>query len=236
MAHLPKGRLLRIADFGCGKAYLSFALHHYLTELLKLQVNIVGLDLKPDVIQHCSQLAGELACDGLQFTQGDIAEYQPVPVNASDNQNGLPDMIVSLHACDTATDEALAKGIEWGCSVILAVPCCQHEFFDALSNPAMQPIIRHGVAKEKQSTLVTDASRVLMLESFGYRTELVEFIDLEHTPKNVLIRAYRDKPIFDPLRYAAYRAFLESWGIGRTFLEDSLAAKGLLPACSSKQT
>jgi SAM-dependent methyltransferase len=235
VAHLPKDRPLRIADFGCGKAYLSFALHHYLTAVLGLQVDIVGLDLKADVIATCSTLAGELACEGLRFMQGDIADYRPTQAGMAGYQDGRdeqPDMIVSLHACDTATDEALAKGIEWSCAAILAVPCCQHEFFDALRNPAMQPVIRHGVAREKQSTLVTDASRVLMLEAFGYRTELVEFIDLEHTPKNVLIRAYRDKPGFDPERYAAYRAFLDSWGIGRTFLEDSLAGKGLLPAIS----
>jgi SAM-dependent methyltransferase len=225
VAQLPKGRPLRIADFGCGKAYLGFALHHYLTAVLGLQVDIVGLDLKVDVIQTCSALADQLSCKGLHFMQGDIADYRPTQAGRDEH----PDLIVSLHACDTATDEALAKGIEWNCAAILAVPCCQHEFFDALRNPAMQPVIRHGVAREKQSTLVTDASRVLMLEAFGYRTELVEFIDLEHTPKNVLIRAYRDKPGFDPDRYAAYRDFLDSWGIGRTFLEDSLAGKDLLP-------
>jgi SAM-dependent methyltransferase len=235
VARLPKDRTLRIADFGCGKAYLSFALHHYLTAVLGLQVDIVGLDLKDDVIRTCSALAHELSCKGLHFMQGDIADYRPSRPGMAVDRDAImgreehPDMIVSLHACDTATDEALAKGIEWGCAAILAVPCCQHEFFDALRNPAMQPVIRHGVAREKQSTLVTDASRVLMLEAFGYRTEMVEFIDLEHTPKNVLIRAYRDKPGFDPGRYAAYRAFLDSWGIGRTFLEDSLAGKGALP-------
>ncbi|MFH2113967.1 MAG: SAM-dependent methyltransferase [Spirochaetota bacterium] len=233
VAQLPKDRPLRIADFGCGKAYLSFALHHYLTAVLGLQVDIIGLDLKDDVIRSCTALTRELSCTGLHFMQGDIADYRPSrtgAVTSQDGQDERPDMIVSLHACDTATDEALAKGIEWDCSAILAVPCCQHEFFDTLRNPAMQPVIRHGVAREKQSTLVTDASRVLMLEAFGYRTEMVEFIDLEHTPKNILIRAYRDKPGFDPERYAAYRAFLDSWGIGRTFLEDSLAGKGLLPA------
>jgi SAM-dependent methyltransferase len=245
VAQLPKGRPLSIADFGCGKAYLSFALHHYLTAVLGLQVDLVGLDRKDDVIHSCSALAGELAYTGLHFIQGDIADYRPLRIVTAEGQDGTdskdhtgskvgavdgPDMIVSLHACDTATDEALAKGIQWGCGAILAVPCCQHEFFAALRNPAMQPVIRHGVAREKQSTLVTDASRVLMLEAFGYRTELVEFIDLEHTPKNVLIRAYKDKPGFDPDRYAGYRSFLDSWGIGRTFLENSLAKKGLLPA------
>ena len=240
VGHLPKDRTIRIADFGCGKAYLSFALHHYLTAVLSLQVELVGLDLKDDVITACSALAAELGCTGLHFMQGDIADYQPDQSAMADGPDGLrqgldgqdqgPDMIVSLHACDTASDEAIAKGIQWGCAVILAVPCCQHEFFDALGNPAMQPVIRHGVAREKQSTLVTDASRVMMLEAFGYRTELVEFIDLEHTPKNVLIRAYRDKPGFAPDRYAAYRSFLDSWGIHRTFLENSLVKKGLLPA------
>lgn len=241
VARLPKDKPLRIADFGCGKAYLSFALHHYLTAVLGLQADIVGLDLKDDVIGICSTLAGELSCKGLRFMQGDIADYHPTQVGMANGQDGQcqgtqdqrPGMIVSLHACDTATDEAIAKGIEWGCAAILAVPCCQHEFFNTLRNPAMQPVIRHGVAREKQSTLVTDASRVLMLEAYGYCAEMVEFIDLEHTPKNVLIRAYRDKPGFDPDRYAAYRAFLDSWGIGRTFLEDSLAGKGLMPASHS---
>ena len=223
---LPSGPL-RIVDFGSGKAYLTFALHHYISELRPDGVSVVGLDVKEDVVEFCRNVARDLGCAGLRFERGDIADYRP------DAAGEEPHMIVSLHACDTATDDALVRGIGWHCPVILAVPCCQHEFFKKLESSAMDAILRHGVSREKQATLVTDASRALMLEAFGYRTDLVEFIDTEHTPKNVLIRAYQRTPTetarIDPALYAEYRAFLDDWGIGRTYLEDQLALRGLLP-------
>jgi hypothetical protein len=223
---LPPGPL-RIVDFGSGKAYLTFALHQYISELRPDGVSVVGLDLKDDVVEFCRNVARDLGCAGLRFERGDIAGYR------SDTAEDNPHMIVSLHACDTATDDALVRGIEWRCPVILAVPCCQHEFFKQLENSAMDAILRHGVSREKQATLVTDASRALMLGAFGYRSDLVEFIDTEHTPKNVLIRAYQRAPAesarCDPEFYAGYRSFLDAWGIGRTYLEDQLALRGLLP-------
>ncbi|MEJ5187634.1 SAM-dependent methyltransferase [Treponema sp. J25] len=222
----PEGEPLRIVDFGCGKAYLTFGLYHYLHNQMGRSVSITGLDLKEEVIRFCNQVARDLRMEGLSFKQGDIARYMA---------EEPPHLVVSLHACDTATDAALAQALQWQSPVILAVPCCQHELLDQLRAPAMDPILRYGVTREKQATLVTDASRALMLRAFGYTVDMVEFIPLEHTPKNVLIRAYRDphkKPrstitIDDP-GYRAYRDFLDTWGVGKTFLEGELSRRGLV--------
>ncbi len=178
---LPKvDRPLRIVDFGCGKSYLTFALYHYLVEQLGIKAEIKGLDLKRDVIAHCSGLAKELCYDGLQFELGDIADYQTEDV---------VDMVVSLHACDTATDAALAQAVRWGAKVIMAVPCCQHELFQQMHNPIMQPLEKHGIVKDRLAALVTDSMRANILEIMGYNTQIIEFIDTEHTPKNLMIRA-----------------------------------------------
>jgi SAM-dependent methyltransferase len=178
---LPTGAL-RVVDFGCGKSYLTFALHHLLTELHGREVEIVGLDLKADVIEACSALAERTGARGLRFERGEIARFEP-PERV--------DLVVSLHACDTATDEALAQAVRWEATAILAVPCCQKEAYRQISSPLLQPLLRHGLAKERLASLVTDALRAQLLELAGYRTQLVEFVELEHTPKNVLIRAVR---------------------------------------------
>ncbi|MDF2723992.1 MAG: hypothetical protein K0Q59_3667 [Paenibacillus sp.] len=178
--YLPADRTVRVVDFGCGKSYLTFALYHYLHELKGLDVQIVGLDLKADVISHCSELAAKLGFDRLRFQVGDISRY--------DGQNEA-DMVVTLHACDTATDAALDKAVRWGASVILSVPCCQHELFGQIGNEALAPLLKHGLLKERFASLATDAARAQLLELVGYKTQLLEFIDMEHTPKNVLIRA-----------------------------------------------
>ncbi len=177
---LDQGRTLNIIDFGCGKSYLTFALYHYLREHRGLAVKIVGLDLKQDVVCHCNELARDLSYDQLSFLVGDIKEYQ-----------GLDhvDMVVTLHACDTATDAALAKAVQWGAKVILSVPCCQHEINRQLHNELMRPLQKHGILKERLSALVTDSLRGNVLEIMGYSVQMLEFIDLEHTPKNLLIRA-----------------------------------------------
>lgn len=233
LRHFPKDKPLYIVDFGSGKAYLTFALYHYLMDRGYSQFQVTGLDLKDDVVAFCNDTARRLGYDRLHFEVGDIANFQideGSPVSAR-----RPDMIISLHACDIATDAALVKGLQWGCPVILAVPCCQHEFFHQLISPAMDPIIRYGVTRDKQATLVTDASRCLMLKAFGYSVEMVEFITMEHTPKNVLIRAYQERQaeqrpsinITDPA-YRTYRDFLNLWGVGRTYLELELARTGLL--------
>jgi len=182
---LPSAGTLRIVDFGCGKSYLTFALHHLLTVLRGRDVELVGLDLKEDVIATCSALVGTLGSSGLRFERGEISGFEA---------GGRIDLVVSLHACDTATDEALAQSVRWDASVILAVPCCQKEAYRQIESDLLQPLLRHGLAKERFAALVTDTLRAQLLELAGYRTQLVEFVDLEHTPKNVLIRATRGKP------------------------------------------
>ncbi|TBL72748.1 class I SAM-dependent methyltransferase [Paenibacillus thalictri] len=180
--HLPTGRTLRIVDFGCGKSYLTFALYYYLKDLQGFDIEITGLDLKEDVIRHCSELAGKLGCDRLHFRVGDIADYSAVE---------QADMVVTLHACDTATDAALEKAVRWNASVIMSVPCCQHELMPQVKSSVLSPMLEHGIIKERFASLATDAVRARLLEMVGYRTQLVEFIDMEHTPKNVLIRAVK---------------------------------------------
>lgn len=179
---LDKGRENTIIDFGCGKSYLTFAMYYYLRELRGYQVRIIGLDLKEDVIRHCSRLAEEYGYEGLTFCCGDIASYEGVD---------RVDMVVTLHACDTATDYALAKAVGWGAKVILSVPCCQHELNRQMESELLAPVLQYGLIKERMAALYTDAIRAQVLEHMGYRTQILEFIDMEHTPKNILIRAVK---------------------------------------------
>ncbi|THF77505.1 class I SAM-dependent methyltransferase [Cohnella fermenti] len=179
---LPHGRELRIVDFGCGKSYLTFALYHLLAIKEKRDVRIFGLDLKADVIETCSGLAKRLGWERLTFAVGDISKY---------SESEKVDMVVTLHACDTATDAALLQAIAWEAEIILSVPCCQHELFGQLSQPALKPLLKHGILKERFAALVTDAVRAQLLELAGYKVQMLEFIDLENTPKNLLIRALR---------------------------------------------
>lgn len=180
LPRLAKDREVTILDFGCGKSYLTFAMYYYLHELKQYDVKIIGLDLKEDVIEHCSRLGKKYGYEKLYFYQGDIASYEGVE---------QVDMVVTLHACDTATDFALAKAVNWGASVILSVPCCQHELNLQISNEALAPVFSYGVLKERMAALMTDGLRAQMLEHAGYDTQILEFIDMEHTPKNLLIRA-----------------------------------------------
>lgn len=183
LPHLPQDREIQVVDFGSGKSYLTFALHHLLTQIRGRTVRIVGVDRKADVIRDCSRIANELQCCGLTFEHGDIAQFGSV---------GHVDLMVALHACDTATDAALAQAVRWQTGVILAVPCCQHELAAHLKpDPALAAISTHGILKERFAALATDALRANLLELCGYQTQVVEFIDLEHTPKNILIRAIR---------------------------------------------
>lgn len=199
---VPEKKALRIIDFGCGKAYLTFALYHYLHFHLGLDVEITGLDLKQGVVEHCQQLADDLNYRKLTFLVGDIKDYVP-----TENI----DMVVTLHACDTATDAALAKAVEWDAEVILSVPCCQHELFRQIENKDLNPLLKQGILKERFAALATDAARGQILEIFGYQTQILEFIDLEHTPKNLLIRAVRgpgkDKVLLKE-EYAAFKKTL----------------------------
>lgn len=177
---LPTGRELRILDFGCGKSYLTFAIYYYLKVLKGYPVRITGLDLKEDVIRHCNELAVKYGYDKLEFLCGDIAYYDGC---------SQVDIVVTLHACDTATDYALAKAVGWGAKVILSVPCCQHELNKQMKNDLLSPVLHYGILKERMAALMTDGLRAQILEANGYRTQILEFIDMAHTPKNLLIRA-----------------------------------------------
>ena len=177
---------LTILDFGCGKSYLTFAMYYYLHELKKYDIRIIGLDLKSEVIRHCNERAEKYGYEKLQFLEGDIADYEGV---------NRVDMVVTLHACNTATDYALAKAVGWNAKVILSVPCCQHEIneqFEAGETPeVLATVMEYGLLRERFAALVTDGLRAKYLESEGYETQVLEFIDMEHTPKNILLRAVR---------------------------------------------
>ncbi|MEZ6046223.1 MAG: SAM-dependent methyltransferase [Planctomycetaceae bacterium] len=214
---LPKQGMLNIVDFGCGKSYLTFALHHLLTEIQQREVNIVGLDRRPDVIATCSKIAGDLDCSGLEFQKGDIQHYEP---------GTTIDMAVSLHACDTATDEVIAQAIAWEAKVILAVPCCQHEVAGLLTKDHLHALTQHGILKERYAALVTDALRAKMLEAAGYQVQIVEFIDMEHTAKNLLIRAVKveRQPQVLKRRREEFQSFREELGLPELTLEKLLKA------------
>lgn len=176
---------IKVVDFGCGKSYLTFALYHYLHCIKGYDVDIVGIDLKKSVIEFCANLSKKLNYDNLRFEVGDIRSYQETAV----------DMVISLHACDTATDYALHNAVKWGAKVILSVPCCQHELFSQIENELHFPIYRHGILKDKFTEILTDGLRALILEACGYKVDMIEFTSLEHTAKNVMIRAFLDKKL-----------------------------------------
>lgn len=199
---LDKNKELTILDFGCGKSYLTFALYYYLKLLKGYSIRIIGLDLKEDVIRHCNDLAKTYEYDTLHFLKGDIADYTGVD---------QVDMVVTLHACDTATDHALAKAVNWNAKVILSVPCCQHELNRQIANEILHPALKYGIIRERMAALFTDALRAEYLESRGYRTQLLEFIDMEHTPKNILIRAvYQGTPSQNKEAITALESFLHA--------------------------
>lgn len=183
LAHLPKDKPVRILDFGSGKSYLTFALYHYLKVEKGLDIRVTGLDLKKEVIEECAKIADDLGYDQLEFLVGDINDY---------NDETAVDMVVTLHACDVATDMALARAVKWGASVILSVPCCQHELNRQLDAPGLDIMLKHGLIKERFAALATDSIRAEILNMVGYEAQLVEFIDIENTPKNILIRAYKN--------------------------------------------
>ncbi|WP_069997626.1 class I SAM-dependent methyltransferase [Cellulosilyticum sp. I15G10I2] len=188
---------IRIVDFGCGKSYLTFALYHYLNTILGRKAMVIGLDLKEDVITFCNDLAKKLRYNDLIFQVGDIGHY------TTDQQI---DMVVSLHACNTATDSALEKAIGWQSKVILAVPCCHHEAYTQIQNDNLEPILKYGLLKERIAALMTDGLRANILEIIGYKVDVIEFIDMVHTPKNILLRAVlKTSASFDTLSYTKYQ-------------------------------
>ena len=184
MPILPDDRSINIIDFGCGKSYLTFALYYYMKILCKRDIQVIGLDLKEKVIEDCNALAFRYGYDNLKFITGDVSTY-----TGEENV----DMVVTLHACDTATDYALDKAVAWGAKVIFTVPCCQHEVNMQIENEQLQPLLKYGLIKERVSALITDAIRANLLEEQGYQVQVMEFIDMEHTPKNILIRAVKEK-------------------------------------------
>lgn len=213
---LNKDKAISIIDFGCGKSYLTFALYYYLVKLLGYDVKIIGLDLKMDVINFCNEVAEDLAYTGLKFLHGDIKDYE--------NFNDV-DMVVTLHACDNATDAALVKAINWNSKIILSVPCCQHEFYDKIKSPVLEPMLKHGIIREKLSSLVTDSLRANVLEILGYQVQLLEFIDMEHTPKNILIRAIKTGKAFNPNALREYKEFKEFWNLRDIYIERELGSR-----------
>jgi len=198
-----------VIDFGCGKAYLTFALYHYFYNIRKINAKIIGLDLKEDVIEFCNKTAEKLGYHNLEFKIGDIKDFE---------YKSNVDMIVTLHACDNATDAALVKAIKWNTDIILSVPCCQHEFFDIIENSALEPMLKHGLIKERISSLVTDSLRSLFLETKGYKVQLLEFISMEHTPKNILIRAIKTNKNIEKSQ-KQYDEFKKFWNLDDIFIE-----------------
>lgn len=199
-------RPMKIIDFGCGKAYLTFALYHYLHIQKGLEVSIVGLDLKKDVIDFCNRVARDLHYEDLHFLIGDIAQYE---------DTASTDMVVTLHACDTATDFALIKAVGWDAQVILSVPCCQHELFDQIENEINAPILKQGILKERFSAILTDALRALKLEEHGYQVSMIEFTSLEHTAKNIMLRCVKipqSKTRAEKAR-AQYQTLVDFWHV-----------------------
>lgn len=182
LPRLARDREITIVDFGCGKSYLTFALYYYLRVLQNLDIRVIGLDLKEEVICHCNELAERYGYEKLTFLTGDIASYTGI---------SRVDMVVTLHACDTATDYALEKAVKWGAEVILSVPCCQHELNGQIHCETLEPVLKYGLIKERMAALITDALRAGRLEEQGYQVQILEFIDMEHTPKNILIRGVK---------------------------------------------
>lgn len=194
---LPKDRPLKIVDFGCGKAYLTFALYYYVVKILNMQAEITGLDLKEEVIDYCNKVARELGYDGLEFQKGNIKDY---------SRTQDVDMVIMLHACDNATDEGIVQSLKFNAKIIIAVPCCQHEFFRQIENENLEPILQFGILKDRMTALATDSLRAQILKALGFDVTVMEFIETEHTPKNLAIRAIRDGG-FNKTEYEKYEKF-----------------------------
>ena len=198
------GRELTLVDCGCGSAYLTFAGYHLLHHLQGIPIRVVGIDRDLKLIEKCKRLRDALGWGGLQFFQADIEDYVPKVV---------PDIVLSLHACNTATDAAIAQGVRWQSPIIVAAPCCQHELRPQLEAPVFEPVLKHGILKQRTAEILTDACRAQVLRILGYRTDVVQFIDSKHTAKNLMIRARKTTKLGNRALVAQYRALRDFWKI-----------------------
>ncbi len=214
---LPKDRPLKIVDFGCGKAYLTFALYYYVVKILGRKAYITGLDLKEDVIDFCNNVAKELNYETLEFQKGDIKDY---------SRTQDVDMVIMLHACDNATDEGIVQSLKFNAKIIIAVPCCQHEFFRQIKNDNLKPILQFGILKERFSAIATDSLRAQLLKALGFEVSVMEFIDTEHTPKNIAIRAVRNGT-FNKYEYTVYETFRDYLNIS-PYIETRLKEENII--------
>ena len=208
---LNSDKQITILDFGSGKSYLTFSTYYYLTEVLKMNVKIIGIDLKKEVIEHCNNTAKKLNFTNLSFIYGDVIDYE--------NKDEI-DMVISLHACNTATDIAILKALGWKAKVFFAVPCCQKEVNGQLKADFIPFMLKHGIIKEKFSTLLTDSVRSEVLEAFGYKSDIVEFISAENTPKNQLIRAYKTTNNIDKDKITNLEKFTTSLNVKMFLLDE----------------
>lgn len=205
---IDTSKKIRILDFGCGKAYLTFAVYYYLKNIRKLDFYIEGLDLKADVVRDLNKIKDALHYEDINFVCKDIKDY--------DKKDSI-DIMLTLHACDIATDIALKKAVELNASLILSVPCCQKELFSKIKSDELNGILKHGILKERVAAIVTDSLRSLYLEKHGYKSEIIEFIDMDHTPKNLMIRAFKDK--VNPLAIDEYEKIKQLFGLDNIFIE-----------------
>ncbi|MBK9602704.1 MAG: SAM-dependent methyltransferase [Anaerolineales bacterium] len=210
------GSPVNVVDFGCGSAHLTFAVYYYLRNILELDVHVTGVDVKAELIERHQQTAAAMGWDRLSFEVGYIAEYEP---------EVKPNVILALHACDTATDDALAKGIQWESKVIVCAPCCQHELQEQLSHAPtpsqMLPVFHHGILFERMGDILTDTFRATMLRIMGYRTDVTQFVPIEHTGKNLMIRSMKTTPPGDPRWVEEYRNLKSFWQV-KPYLEKLL--------------
>ena len=209
---LDSNKQITILDFGSGKSYLTFSTYYYLTEVLNMNVKIIGIDLKKEVIEHCNNIAEKLNFSNLSFIYGDVIDYE--------NKDEI-DMVISLHACNTATDIAILKALGWKAKVFFAVPCCQKEVNSQLNDDFLPFMLKHGIVKEKFSTLLTDSIRSEVLEAFGYKSDIVEFISAENTPKNQLIRAYKTTNNIDKDKLYNIEKFTSSLNVKMFLLDEA---------------
>jgi SAM-dependent methyltransferase len=200
------GRPVEILDCGCGSSYLTLAAHHYLNDVLGIRANLLGVDVNEDLIRKSVVKSQRVGSAGLSFACGPIGGIET-----------KPDVVIALHACDTATDDAIAQAVRGGAKLLLSVPCCHHalnrELRAAGQSEALRPLLRHGIMRERTADLVTDAFRALALRIMGYKTEVVEFVSTEHTARNLMIRAVRGAPTGEPNHVAEYRAMKHFWDV-----------------------